>query len=194
MPIGFEQTLHTVTEGVDPFVELCAIVLGNVQLERDALVSFATRDNTATSIGESGYKAVVRGNIWPTPSYLMNLPFMFLSTTAPVDFGGAAVDFTFGPGVSRLCVEVTIEDDDILEDEEDFFGTLTTTDPGVTLSPDLILVIIREDSFDGKSYCTCYCNAVVKPGRHTLIHFTALSEWEKLTYTNTNFIIIQSSL
>ena len=69
MPIGFEQALHTATERVDPFVELCAVVIGNVQLEREAIVSFVTRDNTATSIGESGYKAVVRGKIWPTPSY-----------------------------------------------------------------------------------------------------------------------------
>ena len=63
MPVGFEQILYTATEGEDPFVELCAVVIGNVQLERQAVVSFATRDNTATSIGGSGYKAVVRGEI-----------------------------------------------------------------------------------------------------------------------------------
>ena len=111
-------------------------------------------------------------------AYPILLPFMFLSAIAPVDFGGAAVDFTFGPGVSRLCVEVTIEDDDILEDEEDFFATLTTTDPDVILNPDEARVVITEDPMDSKSYCTCYCNAVV------LLHCRS---GRKLTYTNIRF-------
>lgn len=46
--IGFEQTLYTVTEGVDPVVELCARVLSGV-LNRDAIVEFTTIDGTATS-------------------------------------------------------------------------------------------------------------------------------------------------
>ena len=52
--IGFEQTLYLATEGVDSFVELCAIVIGSTILERTAIVSFATRDGSATSIGGYG--------------------------------------------------------------------------------------------------------------------------------------------
>ena len=46
--IGFEQTLYAATEGVDPFVELCASVLMGI-LSRDAVVEFTTTDGTATS-------------------------------------------------------------------------------------------------------------------------------------------------
>ena len=84
----------------------------------------------------------------------MNFPFMLLSAIFPVDFGGTAVDFTFGPGVSRLCVEVTVMNDDILEDGEFFFAALTTTDPDVFLNPDEARVVITEDATDSKSYCT----------------------------------------
>ena len=52
--IGFEQTVYTATEGVDPAVELCVIVVGSTILERTARVSFATRDGSATSIGGYG--------------------------------------------------------------------------------------------------------------------------------------------
>ena len=46
--IGFEQTLYTATEGVDPVVELCATVLMGI-LSRDAVVEFTIVDGTATS-------------------------------------------------------------------------------------------------------------------------------------------------
>ena len=52
--IGFKQTLYFTTEGVDSVVELCAIVMGSTMLERTAIVSFATRDGSATSIGGYG--------------------------------------------------------------------------------------------------------------------------------------------
>ena len=52
--IGFEQILYFATEGVDSVVELCAIVIGSTILERTAIVSFATRDGSATSIGGYG--------------------------------------------------------------------------------------------------------------------------------------------
>ena len=53
--IGFEQTVYTATEGVDSAVELCAIVVGSTVLERAVIVSFATRDGSATSIGGCGW-------------------------------------------------------------------------------------------------------------------------------------------
>ena len=58
------------------------------------------------------------------------------------DYTATTVDFTFGPGVSRQCVNVSIEDDIPLENTETFFGNLTTTDAGVTLNPDTAQVDI----------------------------------------------------
>ena len=46
---------------------------------------------------------------------------------------------------------VAITDDDILEDTENFFGTLTTTDSSVTLNPDRAQVNIFEDPDDGEN-------------------------------------------
>ena len=56
--IGFEQTLYNVTEGADPFVELCA-VLTEGTLERDAIVTFFTSDGSATSACKLYYVYVV---------------------------------------------------------------------------------------------------------------------------------------
>ena len=77
---------------------------------------------------------------------------LFLSTVAPVDYEETITDFTFGPGIDRLCVDVPIVNDDILEGNEQFFGTLTTTDPDVLVNPDEATVTIIEDPNDSKSY------------------------------------------
>ena len=45
-----------------------------------------------------------------------------------------------------------IRNDDIPEDTEDFFSTLTTTDPDVFLGPDEARAIILEDTCDRKFY------------------------------------------
>ena len=60
--IGFEQTVYTVTEGVDPAVELCAIVFGGLELEKEAVVTLATYDDSSTFVGGFGYKAVINLN------------------------------------------------------------------------------------------------------------------------------------
>ena len=62
------------------------------------------------------------------------------------------MDFTFGPGVSRRCVNVTIVNDDILEGAENFFSTLTTTDLDVILLPNEAQVVINEDPDDSMFY------------------------------------------
>ena len=63
------------------------------------------------------------------------------------------MDFIFGPGVSRSCVNMTIVNDDILEGEEDFFLTLTTTDSDVLLIPNEAQVVIADD--DSTFYIIC---------------------------------------
>ena len=60
------------------------------------------------------------------------------------------MNWIFDDSTTRNCVFVSIENDDILEDTERFFGRLTTTDGAVTLNPDQAQVNIFEDSNDGK--------------------------------------------
>ena len=52
-------------------------------------------------------------------------------------------------------MNVTIANDDILEGEEDFFSTLTATDPDLILLPDEAQVIIIEDPNDSTFYVVC---------------------------------------
>ena len=76
----------------------------------------------------------------------------FPSRPLDVDHVEITTDFTFSPGISRLCVNVPIVNDDILEGNEDFFTSLTTTDAAVILNPDEAMVSILEDPTDGKSH------------------------------------------
>ena len=47
-------------------------------------------------------------------------------------------------------MNVTIVNDDIVENTENFFANLTTTDTLLTLDPDVAEVIISEDSSDSE--------------------------------------------
>ena len=61
-----------------------------------------------------------------------------------------SVELTFGPGNNQRCVNVTVNDDDIVEATENFSAILTTLDPAVTLDPDTAQVEILADPDDGK--------------------------------------------
>lgn len=61
-----------------------------------------------------------------------------------MDYGELTSGLTFVPGFDRVCVTVSIADDGVLEGTENFFGTLTTTDSSVVLTPDEAQVNIIE--------------------------------------------------
>ena len=98
----------------------------------------------------------------PQVSTLTHVPLMYYRvitvyvtiSVAPVDYDATTVNFVFDADNSRRCVTVPIEDDDILEDTENFFGELTTTDPAVLLLPDIAEVVITEDPDDGENDTT----------------------------------------
>ena len=52
MTIGFEQTVYSVTEGMDASVEICAVVMSG-ELDRNAVVMFSTSNGAATAEGGS---------------------------------------------------------------------------------------------------------------------------------------------
>ena len=58
------------------------------------------------------------------------------------------MELRFSAGISRNCQEIPFEDDDILEGTENLFASLTTSDPDVTLAPDVTEVLILEDPND----------------------------------------------
>ena len=73
-----------------------------------------------------------------------------MTPAAPSDYDAVTVQLTFDAVNDRRCVDVTIVDDSIVENTENFFGNLMTLDPGVRLSPDRAEIQIFEDPNDGK--------------------------------------------
>ena len=63
--------------------------------------------------------------------------------SAPADYMQIVEQLTFGPGVSRVCVEVLPVDDGLVEGPETFNVTLTSDDD-VVLVPDVATVVIQE--------------------------------------------------
>ena len=56
------------------------------------------------------------------------------------------VQLTFDGNTDRLPVTITIIDDSILENTEDFFAVLATSDAAVSLSPEQATINILEDN------------------------------------------------
>ena len=73
---------------------------------------------------------------------------------APGDYITVVEDLTFSADVDRVCRNVTSQDDTILEDDEEFTLTLTTTDGSVNLAPDqATFTIIDNDSKLNSATC-----------------------------------------
>ena len=64
-----------------------------------------------------------------------------------MDYVPLTQELTFGPTVKRIDVNVTINDDDIVEFDEVFLGNLTivTMGPMVVLNPDTAMVTILDE-------------------------------------------------
>ena len=79
---------------------------------------------------------------------------MFLSyflSPGGSDFEVNTVMLTFAPGILQNCFNVTITDDDLYENPEEFFVNITTTDPQVLISTMTSVVTIIDD--DRKIQC-----------------------------------------
>ena len=62
-----------------------------------------------------------------------------------MDYSPVTATLQFNSTTSRECVRIPIVDDNILEDDEDFFGTLNNTDPFVIVSPDTARILIQDN-------------------------------------------------
>ena len=69
-----------------------------------------------------------------------------LGIPAPADYFAVSEVFTFSMTVDRECVNVTLIEDDILEEPENLLLDLDTDDPMVILSPEQAEVIINDTS------------------------------------------------
>ena len=51
------------------------------------------------------------------------------------DFAALDTELTFRAGLTRMCISISVVNDDIYEDPEDFFIDLDTEDPSVEVDP-----------------------------------------------------------
>ena len=105
------------------FIEVCAAVLAGM-LERDAVVTLQTADGTATC--ECTYEC---------SSMTFPPPLSSPSATGAVDYEAISVQFTFTPDSTVACANITVLNDAIYEDPEDFTVSLSTQDPSVDIDP-----------------------------------------------------------
>jgi len=98
------------------------VVIISGTLDRTAVVNFFTTDGSATS-------------------------------TAPVDFIAVmGTNIVFDADTSSSTELIAINDDNILENLESFFGNLNTNDSAVIIAPDSTRVDILEDTVDSKFF------------------------------------------
>lgn len=71
---------------------------------------------------------------------------MLISHSANVDYDSIMETLMFDSSTSRQCEDIPITDDDILENDEQFTVTLTTSDDGVELDPERGTVVIEDST------------------------------------------------
>ena len=74
--------------------------------------------------------------------------YNYLSTDDGIDYNGLVKQvLSFSPGISKLCVNITILDDDVYEEQNDLFGVvLPISDPVVTyIIENATVTIINSD-------------------------------------------------
>ena len=68
-----------------------------------------------------------------------------LSHAAGADYQQLSAVLTFGEGSERRCVQSMLVNDTVLERAEDFMAVLSTVEGVVTLLPDIVQIVIRDD-------------------------------------------------
>ncbi len=78
---------------------------------------------------------------------------LFCSYLAESDFIGANTLLLFLPGVSELCINITIIRDTTLENNEQLFVLLSTSDLHVDLAPASAVVTVSDNDGEGSPAC-----------------------------------------
>ncbi len=71
-------------------------------------------------------------------------------TLVPADYEAVSGVFTFSPMVQRIGVNVTIINDEIVENDETFSAVLDAQGMPVDVSPDTATITIIEDTTDSE--------------------------------------------
>ena len=89
--------------------------------------------------------------------------YWLLHTSHPaagIDYTAVNIDLVFSESMNKSCVNVSTDEDDILEEDEQFLLDLTTTDPSVELNPDVTTVTIEDDDRMFYLHLMCLTNGI----------------------------------
>ena len=76
---------------------------------------------------------------------------MFYFFVDPMDYTSTETDLTFTPGSDRLCVNIPITNDTVVEGNENFTVTVTSNDTTVQIGPNSNSTVTITDN-DGRQY------------------------------------------
>ena len=134
MTVNFSEPVYTVGEG-DGQVEVCAVLTG--QTARNITVTITTQSDTASCAGRN--IRFETADVWHTMShYNIGGDFSNLVTTDVTYFQSLDQNQTH-------CVNITILEDVILENEEQFIVFIDSTDSNVTTGLQSTVIIIDND-------------------------------------------------
>ena len=153
-------------EGSDANVMVCSELTAGV-LERDITVSISTNDLTALEGNYYNYYDVIfyimcswNFAVKRSNKFSVNIILVMLHFTAAVDYvslDNFPLSYEAGsPLNSERCVNITILDDDVVEDDESLQVSLSTIDPVLLTPISLAEVIILTDN-DSKNNNRVHC-------------------------------------
>ena len=134
---------YTVVEGESGVLEVCINAIG--ELERSATITLNTSE--ATAVGKtSGSIMVAVGHVicarnWHNVPNII-FPSCFIGDS---DYQPVTQALTFQQTQTLQCVNITILDDQTLENVDVFFINLTTTDLGIVFNVSSAIVTIGND-------------------------------------------------
>ena len=146
--IGFKESEVQVPENIKDGVKLLCLAVLNGTLMHTTIVSVTYQNRSAIS----KYKTEEEFVDW-----LMDLIIIiYLIAIDGQDYISSLGIFTLSQAVTRACFNISILDDEIVEEEENFLVTITTGDPQINLSPSSTkLIIVDNDCLEGTVFKEC---------------------------------------
>ena len=135
--MGFTRTTYQVMEGIG-FLQICAAVFspsGDCPINFDFSVEFSTENGIAGG----------RNGLWLIFCCMSQCFFFFIES--PMDYGSVTTTLPFAACEDMSCQNISIVDDEVLENTESFFATLERNglDSRITLNPTRAEIEILDD-------------------------------------------------
>ena len=88
---------------------------------------------------------LVSGTLERTVTFTLSTQDSSATSTDPLDFSAVLEELTFNQTTARQCVDIPIEDDNIVEEPENFTVVVSGDDPDVDFTPPTSVVTITDN-------------------------------------------------